>query len=124
MLKKGVRQLLAEAEAGTISVEQAIALHGRADVVFVDVRDAAERAAGFVAGSIHAPRGFLELCVDPESPMYQEVFGAGRRLVLYCASGVRSALAARTLGEMGVAEVSHLAGGLAAWAQAGGPVAR
>ena len=124
MLKKGVKQLLAEAEAMTISVDQAIALHGLGDVVFVDVRDAAERAAGSIAGSIHSPRGFLELCADPESPMYQEVFGSGRRLVLYCASGVRSALAARNLVEMGVAEVSNMAGGMAAWFQAGGPVER
>ncbi len=124
MLKKGFRQLLAEADAAvvTVSVDEAMALHGQDEVAFIDVRESNERAAGFVAGSFHAPRAFLEFMVDPESPMYQEVFGSGRRLVLYCGSGGRSALAAKTLEEMGVAKVSHMAGGIAAWAQAGGPL--
>ena len=126
MLKKGFRQLLAEADAAvvTVSVDEAMALHGQDEVAFIDVRESNERAAGFVAGSFHAPRAFLEFMVDPESPMYQEVFGSGRRLVLYCGSGGRSALAAKTLEEMGVAKVSHMAGGIAAWAQAGGPLER
>ncbi len=124
MLKKGFRQLLAEADAAvvTVSVDEAMALHGQDEVAFIDVRESNERAAGFVAGSFHAPRAFLEFMVDPESPMYQEVFGSGRRLVLYCGSGGRSALAAKTLEEMGVAKVSHMAGGIAAWSQAGGPL--
>lgn len=126
MLKKGFRQLLAEADAAvvTVSVDDAMALHGQDEVAFIDVRESNERAAGFVAGSFHAPRAFLEFMVDPESPMYQEVFGSGRRLVLYCGSGGRSALAAKTLEEMGVAKVSHMAGGIAAWSQAGGPLER
>ncbi len=126
MLKKGFRQLLAEADAAvvTVSVDEAMALHGQDEVAFIDVRESNERAAGFVAGSFHAPRAFLEFMVDPESPMYQEVFGSGRRLVLYCGSGGRSALAAKTLEEMGVAKVSHMAGGIAAWSQAGGPLER
>ena len=126
MLKKGFRQLLAEADAAvvTVSVDDAMALHGQDEVAFIDVRESNERATGFVAGSLHAPRAFIEFMVDPESPMYQEVFGSGRRLVLYCGSGGRSALAAKTLEEMGVAKVSHMAGGIAAWSQAGGPLER
>ena len=126
MVAKGFKQLLAEANAviETITVDDAKAHHGRGDVIFVDVRDANEWESGFVAGSIHAPRGFLEFIVDPESPMHNEAFTSGKRLVLYCGSGGRSALAAKTLQDMGIANVCHVAGGFAAWVEAGGTVER
>jgi rhodanese-related sulfurtransferase len=125
MLKRGAKQLLAEANAQVtaISAQEALALAGDPDVVFVDVRETVERQkTGGIKGSVHAPRGFLEFHADPESPSHIPALSSGKRLVLYCAAGGRSALAAKTLGEMGVPNVSHLAGGFAGWKEANGPI--
>lgn len=125
-LKKGFKQMLAEANAQieTISVRDALALVGDPNTIFVDIRHADEReATGAVAGALHAPRGFLEFFADPESPMHKPELGSGKRLILYCASGGRSALAAKTLQDMGVPRVSHIAGGFTAWKEAGGALA-
>ena len=126
MLTKGFRQLLDEANAviETISAADAKELHEQGEVIFVDVREGQERANGFVAGSIHASRGFLEFIIDPEGPMHNAAFASGKRLVLYCGSGGRSALAAKTLHDLGLTNVCHVAGGFAAWNEAGGPVDR
>ncbi|NKD54946.1 MULTISPECIES: rhodanese-like domain-containing protein [unclassified Haematospirillum] len=123
VLARGFRQLLDEAYARieTVSVPDALALHADPGVLFVDVRDIRELARdGVIPGSFHAPRGLLEFWVDPDSPYFRSVFGEGRRLVLYCASAWRSALACQTLVEMGVSSVCHLGGGLRAWRDAGG----
>ncbi|HUI18781.1 MAG TPA: rhodanese-like domain-containing protein, partial [Alphaproteobacteria bacterium] len=68
--------------------------------------------------------GFLEFIADPESPMHKPALSSGRRLILYCASGGRSALAAKTLRDMGIAQVCHMAGGFGGWVQSGGPAER
>ena len=108
----------------THSLETARALHGRDDVVFVDVRDVRElEREGVIPGAVHAPRGMLEFWFDPTSPYHREVFTQDKDFVLFCAAGWRSALAARTLMEMGVARVSHIEGGFEAWKAAGAPVA-
>lgn len=125
MLKRGAKQLIAEANATvrTLTVQQALPLAEDANAVFVDVRETVERQkTGGIKGSVHAPRGFLEFHADPESPMHVPALASGKQIVLYCASGGRSALAAKTLTEMGIANVSHLAGGFAAWCDAGGPI--
>ena len=125
MLRVGFKKLLAQANAEieTISVAEARQLAGRDDVVFVDVREAAERvASGGIASAVHAPRGFLEFHADPESPLHKPALASGKKLVLYCASGGRSALAAKTLKDTGIADVSSLAGGFAAWKEAGGAI--
>ncbi len=126
MAGKGFKQLLMEASAGleAISVSDAMDLVGRDDVVFVDVRESHEHAGGFIPGSIHAPRGFLEFIADPEGPVHDPTFTSGKRLVLYCGSGARSALAGKTLCDMGVGNLANLMGGLQAWLQAGGPLER
>jgi rhodanese-related sulfurtransferase len=124
-LKKGIKALLAEAEAQVenLSIEQAKALHGRTDVMFVDLRDVRELwREGTVPGSIHAPRGMLEFWVDPDSPYHKQDFSSGRKLVLFCQSGWRSALAAKTVQDMGLDNVAHIKGGFGAWKQAGLPV--
>lgn len=123
MVSKGFKQLVADANAviETISVEDAKALHGGDDVIFVDVREGGEWERGRVAGSAHAPRGFLEFVVDPAGPMHIPALASGKRLVLYCGSGGRSALACKTLHDMGLANVCHVAGGFTAWTEAGGP---
>ncbi len=122
MVTKGVRQLLMEANdaAETIEAPEAMELLGQEDVVFVDVRESHERAQGFIPGSIHAARGFLEFIAHPEGPMHNPVFTSGKRLILYCGSGTRSALAGKTLCDMGLSNLVNLAGGIQAWLQAGG----
>ena len=116
-------QLIGEAlaEVASVSVEDALALVGGVDAVFVDVRERAEQSAGAITGAVAAPRGFLEFVADPASPMHNPALSAGKRLVIYCASGGRSALAAKTLQDMGYAEVANLTGGFQAWTEAGGP---
>lgn len=122
-IKKGIKELVAEAEAEieTLSAAEAITRRGEPDVVIVDIRDIRELYRdGTVPGALHAPRGMLEFWVDPESPYYKEIFGSGKHFVFYCAGGMRSALAAKTVQDMGLAPVSHIAGGFAAWKEAGG----
>jgi rhodanese-related sulfurtransferase len=123
-LKKGFKQLLAEANAAieTVSIDQAKAMVNDPSVQFVDIRDANELAAsGTIPGAVHVPRGLLEFQADPESPVHKKPLSSGKKLVLFCASGGRSALAAKTLGEMGVEKVSHMAGGFNGWKASGGP---
>lgn len=128
-LKKGYKQLLAEANAivETLSVVDAAKLVGDADVQFVDIRDVRElKAEGKMPGAVHAPRGMLEFWVDPESPYYREVFAqdseSPKRFVFFCAAGWRSALAVKSLMEMGMENVCHIDGGFTAWKEAGQPV--
>jgi rhodanese-related sulfurtransferase len=125
-MKKGFKQLLAEANAviETISVQDAMKLVSDPHVQFVDIRDQTELAnAGAIPGAVHAPRGLPEFLADPESPSHKKPLSSGKKLVLFCASGGRSALAAKTLGEMGIDKVCHMAGGFTAWKVANGPVA-
>ena len=85
-LKKGVKQLWEEAmaEVTTILPEEAIALHGKENVVFVDIRDVRELAReGLIPEAVHAPRGMLEYWVDPESPYFKPVFAEDKQVVLY-----------------------------------------
>lgn len=90
------------------------------DVLLVDLREADEwRQQGGIAGSIHAPRGMIEFYADPTSAYYVPGFDPGRRTILYCTSGGRSALAAETLQILGYERVAHLDGGLKAWRNAG-----
>lgn len=122
-MKKGYKALLAEAEAEvqTLPVDQALSLHGDPGVVFVDLRDPREiQREGRIPGAFSCPRGMLEFWVDPDSPYAKPVFAEPKRFVFYCASGWRSALAAKTVQDMGLANVAHVGGGYTAWKQAGG----
>ena len=124
-LKKGFKDLVAEAEAEieTISVEDAKALVDDENTVIVDLRDIRELwNSGTIPGSVHAPRGMLEFWVDPESPYHREVFAQDKTYVLYCAGALRSALAALTLQQMGLPKVCQIAGGFAAWKAAELPI--
>jgi rhodanese-related sulfurtransferase len=125
LIKKGYKQLLAEANAAieTLPVDQAIALHGRPDVVFVDLRDPREmEREGRMPGAFACTRGMLEFWIDPESPYAKPVFTEDKQFVFFCAGGWRSALAAKTAQEMGLEKVAHVDGGFGAWKKAGGPV--
>ena len=124
-LKKTVKQMLAEANAEieTISAEDAVKLKDDPGIVFVDIRDIRELARdGRIPGAVHAPRGMLEFWVDPESPYYKDIFGTGKKFVFFCAGGMRSALAAQAVQNMGLEPVCHIEGGFRAWKEAGGPV--
>ena len=119
-----VKEMLAEANAviDTVSVHDAIAYYNDVDVVFIDLRDERERTEnGEIPGAVHVSRGHLEFQADPEMPLHNPIFASGKNLILYCASGGRSTLSAKTLVDMGVPNVSHIAGGFAAWCEAGGP---
>ncbi|MFQ5971123.1 MAG: rhodanese-like domain-containing protein [Alphaproteobacteria bacterium] len=123
MPKRGFKVMLAEANAviESVSIQDAAYLLDDPDVLFVDVRETVEREqAGLIPGSIHAPRGLLEFLADPESPLYSPALQADKKLVCYCGTGGRSALAAKTLHDMGYEDVASLAGGFAAWQVAQG----
>ena len=90
------------------------------DAVLVDVRDGIEVAkTGTLPGAIHASRGMLEFHLDPAMPMHDARLKSGKTVIFYCASGGRSALAARTARDMGYDDVAHMAGGFGAWAGEG-----
>ncbi len=124
-IRKSVMALVAEADAqiDKLEIDRALALHGNDDVVFVDLRDIRELArTGRIAGARHVPRGMLEFWIDPGSPYHKPFFAEDRTFVFYCAGAWRSALAAKTADDMGLAPVAHLAGGIQAWIDAGGPI--
>jgi rhodanese-related sulfurtransferase len=123
MLKRSAKDLVAAANAAveTLPAEAAIRLADDPDVVFVDVRERHEREKGTVKGSVHAPRGSLEFFADPDSQSHVPALSSGKKLVVFCAAGGRSALAAKTLKDMGIDNVAHIAGGFGAWQKAGGP---
>lgn len=123
MLKHGFKAMLAEANAviETVSVQDLPYHLEDPDVVLVDVRDSVERESdGAIPGSVHVPRGLLEFQADPECPAHVSEMQPQRRIILYCGTGGRSALAAKTLLDMGYSEVASLAGGYEAWRTANG----
>lgn len=126
MLRRSAKDLVSAADAAveTLAVEEAIPLVGDPGVTFVDVRERDEREKGTVTGSVHAPRGSLEFYADPGSSMHKPELAGGKKLVLFCGAGARSALAAKTLKDMGIDNVAHVAGGFEAWQKAGGPTQR
>jgi rhodanese-related sulfurtransferase len=124
-MKKSAEQLVAEANAEVecVSAADSIERAQREDVVVVDLRDIRERMReGFVPGSVHAPRGMLEFWVDPDSPYHRELFAQKKHFLFYCQSGWRSALAAKTVQDMGLSAVSHVDSGFRGWVDCGGPV--
>ncbi|GAA3600407.1 rhodanese-like domain-containing protein [Kribbella ginsengisoli] len=101
-------------------VAEALATGG---VTLVDLREPAEVTRdGAIENAVFAPRGMLEFYADPASSYHRSEFDPEARVILYCASGGRSALAGRTLQELGYTDVSHLDGGLKAWIAAGRPI--
>ncbi|MCT7661968.1 rhodanese-like domain-containing protein [Mycobacterium deserti] len=92
------------------------------NVVVVDVRDAPEvEKSGKVAGAVHVPRGMLEFRADPESPYHDENLAKDKTVIVYCASGGRSALSGQALKELGYHEVYNL-GAFSDWVDSGGAV--
>lgn len=122
-ITKGVKQLCDEAmaEIENMPALEAVQVQYDDDFQLVDIRDIRElERDGQVPGAMHAPRDMLEFWVDPESPYYRNDFGTGQKFVLFCAGGLRSALSAKRLQDMGFGPVAHVVGGYGAWKDAGG----
>ena len=93
----------ARREVEGLSVDEARALHGRSDVVFVDIRDPREQTReGKMPGAFSCTRGMLEFWIDPESPYHKPLFASGKTFIFFCAGGWRSALATKTAQDMGL----------------------
>jgi len=124
-MKEDLEHMMATANAviDTIAVHDAIASLDDSEIAFIDLRDEMEvKEHGEIPGAMSARRGHLEFYADPKSAMHNPVFASGKRLLLFCASGGRSTLAAKTLYDMGIPNVAHIAGGFGAWCEAGGPI--
>ncbi len=122
---KTAAQMVAEAKqrVENLTPEQVAAELARGDALLVDLRESEERYQNqAIPDAVHAPRGMLEFWADPTSPYHRQEFDPAQRIILHCASGGRSALAAETLRQMGYANVAHLDGGLKAWKEGGLPV--
>lgn len=122
MTQKSALDLVKEAkeQIEDLTPEQVKEELSSGDVVVIDIRESEELAQnGKIAGSVHAPRGMLEFYADETLPYHKPEFDKEKRIILHCASGGRSALAAKTLKDMGYDNVAHLDGGLKAWKEAG-----
>jgi len=119
-----VKQMLEAANAAVpkITPAQAKDMMARGDTLVVDVRDGSEvQQSGKVAGAVHVSRGMLEFRADLESPYHDKNFARDKTVILYCASGGRSALSGKVLKDMGYDRVYNL-GAFKDWAESGGAV--
>jgi rhodanese-related sulfurtransferase len=119
-----VKQMMdvANAVVPRITPAQARDMMAAGDTLTVDVRDAPEVAAtGMIAGAVNVSRGMLEFRADPASPYHDKRFDPERRVILYCASGGRSALSGKVLNEMGYSHIYNL-GSFKEWLDSGGEV--
>ena len=123
--RKTVEQMVDEAKTRiqNLSLAELQAELARGGTQLLDIRDVRERRQlGHIPGAIHVPRGMLEFWLDPTSQYYTGKVDPEKRIVLHCAGGHRSALAADVLREMGFPNVAHLEPGFNGWAEAGLPV--
>jgi rhodanese-related sulfurtransferase len=123
-MAKTAKELVEAANAVVpkVTPAQAQEMIASGNTLVVDVRDTPEvEQSGKVAGAVHVPRGMLEFRADPESPYHDQHFAKDKTVILYCASGGRSALSGQALKELGYAEVYNL-GAFKDWAESGGAV--
>ena len=123
-ITKGFRALVDEAMAQvtTYSVAEVQSRLADPNVQIIDIRDMRELTGGTVVGAFHAPRGMLEFWVDPASPYFKPLLAdESKEFILFCGAGWRSALAAKTLQDMGMCNVAHIDGGYAEWLKQGAP---
>jgi rhodanese-related sulfurtransferase len=119
-----VKQMMEAANAAVprITPAQAREMMAEGNTLVVDVRDGPEvEKSGKVAGAVHVSRGMLEFRADPESPYHDKNFDKSKTLIVYCASGGRSALSGKVLKDMGYDRVYNV-GAFKDWAESGGPV--
>ena len=122
---RGIKAMIDEANAvvEVLSAEDAIKAAQQPDVILIDIRDPREiERDGRIPGAFSCTRGMLEFWIDPESPYGKPIFQEDKKFIFHCASGWRSALAAKTAADMGLKPVAHLGGGFTAWRNAGGAV--
>ena len=121
MTIKSAQQLVEEAhlEVKTININEAFDLHQNNKCNLIDIRDIRElEREGKVENAVHIPRGMLEFWIDPNSQYFKEgKLDLQKEMVLFCAAGARSALAAKSLKDMGFEKVSHIDGGFGAMKQ-------
>jgi rhodanese-related sulfurtransferase len=119
-----VKEMLEAANAAVprVTPAQARDMMAKGDTLVVDVRDAPEvQQSGKVAGAVHVSRGMLEFRADPQSPYHDKNFATDKTVLVYCASGGRSALAGKVLKDLGYERVYNL-GAFKDWADSGGAV--
>ena len=118
---KSIQNLVSEAlqEIKTINADEALKMIEDNNCNLIDIRDAHElENTGKVENSVHVPRGMLEIYLDPNSALFQQgVLDQNKEMVLFCAGGVRSALAVKALKNMGYEKISHIEGGFGAISQ-------
>jgi len=118
MNKVTVKDLIkfAKKDLNEMSVHEVKGMLDDKQTNIIDLRDTSELIEnGIIPNSFHASRGHLEFFADPECEYYKNFFDKEKNLILYCHSGSRSALAAKTLKEMGYSKISHMKGGFKAW---------
>lgn len=122
-MTKTVAELIAAANAQieNVSPQDAAAQVAAGEAVLLDVREPVEWEH-HVEDAVQVPRGLLEFAADPTSPRYKAELDPAGRVIVYCRSGARAALACATLKDMGYENVANLAGGFTAWQEAGLPV--
>ena len=104
----------------TLLQEDAEAQVAAGTAQFIDIRDVRElKREGRIPGALHAPRGMLEFWLDPASPYHKPEFNTDKKLILFCAGAWRSALAVKTLQDMGFENIAEMEGGFGAWKQRG-----
>lgn len=113
----------AKQEIENLSPQQAQDEIAKGNITVIDIREPEEvKQNGKISGAVNAPRGMLEFYADPSLPYHKPEFNKEKRIILYCASSGRSALAVKTLKEMGYTNIAHIDGGMNAWKAAGLPV--
>jgi len=121
----GLRQQDIARRGWALSAADAIALCGRADVAMVDLREKSERdKQGIIPGSLHAPYADLPATLGAGGMLQELAAATGKRVVFYCAFGERSAMAVQAAQDAGLKSARHIEGGIAAWKNADGPLAR
>lgn len=120
-MPKRVMDMVAEAKQNVENLTpEEVAAEVENGAVLVDLRESEERTQhGSIPGAVHVPRGMLEFHADSATPYHKPELDSSKRIILHCASGGRSALAAQTLREMGYGDVAHLDGGFTKWKEAG-----
>lgn len=124
-MNKTAAELVKEAYESieSLGVDQLSRELAAGQLVLVDIREPEEHRAEAIPGAVSMPRGMLEFYADPTNPFHRTELHPSRRVVLYCGSGGRSALATNALQEMGYSKIAQLDGGIKAWKAAGFPVA-
>ncbi|MGH6675929.1 MAG: rhodanese-like domain-containing protein, partial [Xanthobacteraceae bacterium] len=119
----GLRQEEIARRGWALSAAEAVALSGNRDVVLVDLRERREREKhGTIPGSVHAPYPDLQAQIGAGGMLHELAAATGKRLVLFCAFGERSAMAVQAAQDAGLKSACHIEGGISAWKKADGPL--